>query len=417
MAYMKDSLGRRLDSFEVARDVPPGSRSVAGRVTASAMASPPTITASSTQVLTKFVAPDWSGYRISGAPQYQKSGLWVPRRSIDLSSTYDGWAGGWRREFDFDGPKFEFQTTPRTDSRLVIWVDDQPHTLTPLQLSSLAGVTVNSGIWITVDFGSRARRRIMIDMIGTGPVATGGAWTNPDGPVSFGSLVVANTDSVTPPSTAGPRIVWVGDSIAAGAGQDGSAQQDRRCAYTTQAAWRLGIADSFNHTSQPSTGLVQQSGGFGGYESRFGADVAPLAPDILVLQCSINDAVGWPAHQAALGPAFDSYVARVRDDLPGALLVAISPIIAGTPLSEQITVRDITKARASALGVPYIDCMDTTTPVFFGTGRVGSTTGDGNADYYREASSVKTRPNPAGHAHLGAFVAREMQRILRLRSL
>ena len=73
-------------------------------------------------------------------------------------------------------------------------------------------------------------------------------------------------------------------------------------------------------------------------------------------------------------------------------------------------IRDEVAPVAAALGVPFIDML--TPKIFGGTGRVGATSGHGNADIYR--NNDNTHPVNESHHLIATVLAGRISRALGL---
>jgi phospholipase/lecithinase/hemolysin len=66
------------------------------------------------------------------------------------------------------------------------------------------------------------------------------------------------------------------------------------------------------------------------------------------------------------------------------------------------------KAAAATLGIPFVDLL--TPAIFVGSGKVGATTGSGNADWARTNDGI--HPTDAGHWMLAQYIAGGLSRAL-----
>lgn len=170
--------------------------------------------------------------------------------------------------------------------------------------------------------------------------------------------------------------MMIGDSYRYGIGATDVAD-----AEAIQLGRLLGYADIWNYTAVPSTGVVKAdtANDFGKFSTRFASDVIPYLTDgdVLVYSGSVNDgglAAGTIQTQAAAD------LAALRAALPGVTILVTSPVYMTTPLASHLIVRSEMLAAASAAGLSFVDLMDTTLGIWFGTGNASATAGDGNAD-------------------------------------
>lgn len=348
-----------------------------------AMASPPTLALSasiSPAGSTKTIAWNNGAYRDSGPVINNGSNQAIIQAALqsDGVTRASGWGQGWLREFGFDGQYLSIRLSQSATRFLRIWVDGVPHSATLVAQSSLIGYTGSGGIYLNIDFGSRAWRQIAVELEDSTSV------------VPYGSMTIDPRDTVTPPLAAGSLWMWVGDSYGQGTGATRYAY-----GFVYQMARMLGMPRFWQWTSQASTGLVKTSSPYGAYLTRI-ADVIAQNPAGVVIQGSIND-----AGQAGIGAALTTYISTLKAALPRCRVIVTSPLFVASPLASYTTVGTDMSTAAAALGVPYLDLL---TPAYFsGTGKQGSTTGDGNADYYRATDG--THPNDAGHYALARTIA------------
>ncbi len=293
--------------------------------------------------------------------------------------------------FDFDGVQFDFVLKSNSGTRFRIWVNEQAATATMVSTTVAAG-TVE---YLNVNFGSASLgnpRRIVVELQDTSNL------------IQMYGLRIGPTDTVTPPQIKSPRVMVVGDSYAAGQGASFFSES-----YSRSLGRLMGWADTWSEfTSVSSTGLVATGGTtvgpYGG--NRLTYDVIPFNPDMVIVQGSINDT----PHLGAIGPALTSYVNTLKAAHPACVVVVTSPLYTATPTAEINSVRDEMQTAAAALDVPFIDMLGP--GYFFGTGRLGTTTGDGNADVYR--ASDGSHPTKEGHFMLARILAGQLTEALDL---
>lgn len=280
-------------------------------------------------------------------------------------------------EFDFDGQAFEINLVQQFGGGSYrVWANEQ---VSAYQAIAAAG----GAAFVKVDFGSRAQRRITIEA---------------DFGLTFGGITHAKVDSIMAPTlTAGATLAVVGDSFSVGQGI--TAGNVSAQSYAAVLARLLGFVD-WRMYGQSGTGLLAPNGSVGTYRTRI-ADVAGYQPDVLLIQGSINDAASGGAN--TLGPEIATYVAALRAQCPSSRLVAVSPM-ALTNSGQATNAANATDCKAGflAAGVPYVDAV--AGGWFFGTGKVGATTGDGNADFYQSSVSA-SHPSVAGHDYMARRIA------------
>jgi lysophospholipase L1-like esterase len=357
-----------------------------------AMGSPPTLTLTAAvepAASTKKIAWNWPGYRSNMPMINNGSEQAVGQSPIYANETERAGPAGSsiRREFDFDGQYFSVRVSSQAGLKLRIWVNEIPSSSALILASTITGYTVG-GQYLNVNFGSRAYRRLVFEYEDTANAAVwGSAWTDP-------------RDSITPPSTPSPLVMWVGDSY--GLGLEATYYSS---AFSIQAARMLGWPNLWNQTSVASTGLVATHENYGNYKSRLAKDVLPYMPEtngLLVIQGSINDG----PHANTVAQALAEYYAAFKAQRPKIPVVITSPLFAAEPTSEYLTIASILQERAETLGLPYLNMMEPETPTFTGTGKAGSPADNGNADYYR--TSAGFHPNEQGHYYLAHQIATKL---------
>lgn len=411
MAYMKDLTGRRLDSFEVADSATVANRlgtrlrlareRARGRTSLDlgVMASPPTIAngsasldASLTKVYT--IAANPAVFATSGgAPTVYSTNFWI-FPAVTLPNGTGGNVGnggfnvnGWAVEFMADATKIEIRNLKGTSSRgLMIEVDGQR-----VQASSITWDSSTSTMYTLLTFGSRAIRRIRVE----GSEFSG-----------FRAIAVGPTDAIWNPGGDRLTMAMVGNSITA---MTGASLPNG--GFAKSLGKLLGLAD-VREIAIGGTGMVNP----GTANSTFGdvhrvADVVACAPDIIVIPASPND-TAYTAGQITAG-ALATYQAHraANPDTPivaGGLFPGSAAAAAGT-----IKIEAAAKAAFDAWGdpnsfwVPIVSDPDGSW--VYGTGRVGATAGNGNADLY-VSSADPVHPSQAGHDYYARRWAMAIER-------
>lgn len=322
------------------------------------------------QSYTSIVCDDLTKYRPlgvgSGATRRGASG--VQAFACDwLMGTYNPQSP--RLEFLFDGPEIEFGVRQFTGAQYHLMVDGEYVTRYPQSLAGTAGDWGN----IKVTFGSRAPRRIVLEMYNAG------------GPWFLGAWMGVND---TMRATAAPtrRLAVMGDSYA------GGAYSSPIGTFVTSMSQTLGFRDFIN-AGAGSTGWLA-TGGKAKAGDRLAADVLNHAPTDVVLALGHNDTSFTNTSIAAEVTATLTTIRATLPDLRS--LVVVGPLFAGSTPGVYTAMNDAMQA-ASAQADAFIDTVDS--PIFTGTGRVGATTGDGNGDLYIGADGA--HPTDAGNEWLG----------------
>jgi lysophospholipase L1-like esterase len=342
------------------------------------MASPPTITAGSAGGSTVIsdevaVAKDDAAFRYLGntagvGASFPQTLYYAPDNIYYLASINTIFATGpWAVEFMFDGSEFEWKTTGNAGKYRLI-VDDELVTAAAQSGPSATG----SEYLIHVAFASRAVRKIRLELTSNS---------------RFGGLNVGPNDTVwTPFTPALPTAVMLGDSFTEGTGADSTLD----C-----LALQLGHYLGWNvHASGlGATGYLNPgSGSKVKFADRLTKDVYNRNPDIVFIAGGINDHASYT--EAAIQAEALSVFNAIRTNLPHARIYTMGPFWSnGSPTSSVTDARDAIEAAAASAGVQFIDNIDE--EWITGSGRVGSTTGSGNADYY--TGTDNTHPSQAGH--------------------
>lgn len=328
------------------------------------------------------VAASGSPYRWEGAPLTSPFGT-------DFVAPYFAGASQsvpWRASVDFHGTAFGVKLFGG-GYEFMVWVNDQPVLGAPYTLAS-----DSSTYWANVTLPSTGHYRVTVELAGG------------DGGVPyFGGIAALPAYDIRPPADPSPvRVVVVGDSYGAGRGADGissSPNPNSFYGYVPLLSQLLGVPDVWT-VSIGGTGYVATVDGAEPYSGR-ASDVAAAAPDVVIVQGSINDG-GESGVQAAAA----SFVSGLMASLPDAVIIMTGPLYAAAYYSDVTTVASEVSAAAAALGVPFIDASTWAT----GTGYAGDTNGSGTSDYYQNGDSV--HPTPAGHQMLAQRMAAAVGAVL-----
>lgn len=316
-------------------------------------------------------------------------------------NTYTGSGGGTAFSVDFfhDGQQFELWAKwftgaayrLRVDGR---WITDTPQSF-PATTSDSQALATGTVYKLLCDFGSRAVRRIQIDLYD----------------LPFGGIYVGPNDTVWAPAPAAYKMLGFGDSLTAGsAGNTGFALGT----WLMRCAQLLGYDEAWN-AAIGGTGFVNP-GTAAVYLDRIATDITPYGPfDLIVVDDAYNDIAAYVAgtFQAAVAAFFTALKAAA----PTSLIVVVgqhSPSGTIGPTT-QLVGTDLKNA-ALAAGLPFVDpltgagydaagttIMPATTPWITGTGKLGATTGTGNADLYIYSDGIHL--TDAGHRYKARRVA------------
>jgi hypothetical protein len=345
------------------------------------MAVPPTITVNAVGAGTWTAAtvqtPANSAVRAEGGDIYKNvANFYVPRQPNNTTgAATDATTTVWRWAFDFDGQVFDVNVHGTAAASAVrVWSDGQAAALAP----TLAGTDAVEH-WVTVDFGSRALRRIVIEVVGYSK-----------------GLRVGPTDAIHAPSTLlGPKVALLHDSYGAGVGASNPI-----FGFAPILARLCGLP-GLSIFAIPGTGFDSVAQG-GAATQEYGASarlgfLTAFAPDALIIPGSINDGVSGTA-ATTVGPKIDATITAIRSALPNIPILMTSALRPDAGALAFGTTA-VYQAKATQYGATFVDA----TGWFTGTGKVGATTGTGTADNAR--ASDGNHPTDVGHRGYGSRFA------------
>lgn len=209
----------------------------------------------------------------------------------------------------------------------------------------------------------------------------------------FLGIAVGPTDDVQAGVVTKPRTIIIGDSFTEGPGNE---RQGYAGLLEYMLDWDVWISGS------GGTGYIRDKVDSGrvNIEDRLGTDLLPWSPEIVVFAAGIND---MDFDASDVGAAAGRCYAAVRDNLPDAELIVISPFWKNEfPTYAMWRVADAIKAAALAAGATYIDLLR---PILWtGTGNEGAPTGSGTSDLY--VASDGTHATLAGHRAIADRIKR-----------
>jgi lysophospholipase L1-like esterase len=312
-------------------------------------------------------------------------------------NTYASGQGVWSVEFGTDAQIFQVRMKYISAATMYRLSIDGRKVTDLMQPSN--GTTAGSGHLITFDLGSAAPRRIRLDF-STFP---------------FGGVYIPPTATLWAVPLQGGRFMTLTDSIG-----DGSAQNTGAgCGtWTDRLARFLGSTDQWRQ-GRGGTGYIT-AGSYTTFGNRVNADVIAWNPSRLVIFGGYNDNGG---SQSAIATAAASLYSTIKAGLPSCEVYVLgcwSP--SGSPAAS-ITNTDTTlRTAAAAAGYPFVSpvtgsiydatgaLVATHGPWITGTGRVGATTGSGNADFYIGTDAV--HPTDAGHIYLARRIAAAIRELM-----
>jgi len=246
--------------------------------------------------------------------------------------------------------------------------------------ASAAGIGSGGSYRIPLTFADARSRVITVDWDSNSALIVGF-----DTPIGSGIAYPASGKK-------GPRVLFVGDSFTEGTGASGAPN------YVTWASWHMGWEDVWRCGSG-STGYVED-GTRQSLVDRYANDIITQAPDICVIAMGINDRTAYNSSPSSVTTAATTVWDAVIAARPQTQLIIVGPWSnrGGIYVDSVLVAMDTALAAlASARGLRYISPIQE--GWITGNGKVGATTGNGNADIY--ISTDGTHPSNAGHEYLG----------------
>jgi lysophospholipase L1-like esterase len=368
--------------------------------TLAVMASPPTISTSNTEPTTETAI-----YNLRDNPNIFNTdgGAVVPYfDSVEQGhvARFKGWTtaatgsgfisddpptfgGPWRVSFYADATIVQCRVDGGTNIPFRVLVNGQYASLTPTTTPGGAFMS-----YLKIDFtsvGGKAVRLITIEGAGS---------------TSFADARVAPTSSVfAAPKSDLLRLIVMGDSLTTGTG-----------ATLENDGWvrifkdYIGVSDVWE-SGVGGTGYLNNASTFLTLRQRMPYDVLPYTHDACVFNMGINDLAFTPA---AIALEASTCIELYRNTFPVNPLFIVGSTYGTAPIASmkaiELALSNMVAARATTdsnlFFVPVSGVgLATDSPYIFGTGKVGTTTGDGNADLYVTSDGVHF--NTLGHAHWG----------------
>lgn len=140
------------------------------------------------------------------------------------------------------------------------------------------------------------------------------------------------------------------------------------------------------------------------FNDRVGLDVVPASPHAIVEMGGLNDSAIAGITPEAAQAAVEAWLDTVISARPETIVFMTGPMAPGAPSVGDVKIGAAKKAAAAKYprNVAYIDNL--TDPWFFGTGRQGNATGDGNRDWAIGSDTI--HPTLEGHRYLAQRLAR-----------
>lgn len=198
------------------------------------------------------------------------------------------------------------------------------------------------------------------------------------------------------------KVMVVTDSFGGGA-------VNNRKSWIQVAYAKLGFQNLYIDT-KGSTGFTVYANNEYGTATRL-AYLTSVQPDILHIQCSVNDA---GATQSAITTAVNNYIAWVRANIASNPLIIVSGVMGqatAETLGESYVRQAIEALQVTDKRLLFIPITSDGTKFISGTGNPTNIKNDGNCDAYMGTDNV--HPNTRGHTeYLGARMARKIEAAL-----
>lgn len=330
------------------------------------------------------IANNHAALRFFGARSMVTYSAYVGNGSSAVGSLSAGNGLGYFMEFELDASAFElrlngdFGTASSLD--YMMWIDGMPVSREPLKYGTSTGKWITKFAWAT-----KRRRRITI----LTAALLHQMWVGPND-VLFPSLRKLNRVAAV-----------VSDSFSVGV--CGAGAQSRIGAWMYRTLLRLGF-DDIHCAGQSTTGYVNDNSGTNGagkFRDRLATEVIPVAPDAVFYLGSVNDDNGTITPAQVGVEALANYQ-QLAAALPNTDLIVVGPqyMDGGVHLPRNVIEAAIVAACAASPNVVrYVGAQGWIT----GTGKVGTTTGTGNADIYTAADGVHPSMYD-GHMYYGDCV-------------
>lgn len=364
--------------------------------THTALASPPTVTITSSQDIVSA-----STIAVTSSSQYMTlhSGdafSVVNTSYLTAGQTFPGLSirDPYSVSFGFDGLVCGIQVTSAPGHYYRVIVNDQ--------LVGTWGGTAGPGggavKYIYVTFASAGNNRIRVDSVSS----------------DIANIFVGPNDSIWALGTRGPKCLIVADSYVGGAGTPTTG-------YTGASSWAWTFGEQMGWDNVIPAGIggagwiVRNGSGVNGGVNNIqdrAAGIVSMAPDIVIFTAGKNDS---GQTTTAMSNAVASVLSTVSAGLPNALMVVTGPMFPGAATNRTADATWTPMENAIFSGCSgfskAITARTANAGIFTGTGKAGSLSGTGNGDIYIQSDG--THPNQAGCDYAGYRMARLVKGALR----
>lgn len=318
-------------------------------------------------------------------------GMWITSANSDPYFSVD---------FEVDCSQIEILVGDNNQG-VFVWVDGELIAANPVQTTNAGNIGV-----IPLTFSSRGPRRITVNT------------------KRFWGVFIGPNDTIWRSSAPlGPKVIVLGDSFTEGTGSESYKSSVQ--GFVQQLGALMGWPNIWASGSG-STGYINPgTAGRVKFRDRVQTDVIANNPDVVIVAGGINDLsytdpdTGQTVTPEKVGVEAGFLFDAIRTGLPNATLIVLSEFKpSGTGLYQYVQLRDAIFAAARSRGAIVVDTIGGPEPYsgtasqytdkgwITGTGKVGATTGSGNADLY--TSTDGTHPSPAGHEYLARRIARAL---------
>lgn len=279
-------------------------------------------------------------------------------------------ASSWAWEFDYYGADLAlyFRNAISAGSYFWVWVNGQPATAAPVASTASAA---NNAYWYRLTWAAAAQRRVRIYVAGA----------------DYGGVAVQPTDSISATGKPNYSILVLGDSYT-----DGTGATNQLTSYPVTLGRMLDV--ELFQCGIGGTGYVQPGSGVPYGDATRINPIGTLRPDEVWFVGSINDST-YTSTQVSTN-AVAAWNA-VKAASPNSIIrVCGVQANSGSMSAANIANNNALKAAAQAAGYSWFD------PIgegwITGSGHVGATAGNGNADIMVWTDGV--HPSQAGHDYM-----------------
>lgn len=314
------------------------------------MSSPPTVAYSSSSahtVSSPIFVQAADGATVSSTFNYRKcskvtaANALVSAKSVTSTLTPGALNGSHLSSFAFtyDGTAIALQFSNNSQD---YWIKVDGEYVSLTATSCTSGGALGT---IQLTFGSAAMREIEFILAGVGDE------------MRFSGAFIEQTASIAPVAPRGPKVIVMGDSFGEGTGATSAINS-----YPMILSDTLGWDDIITSSTGGAGLLATSSGTKLTYRQRFALDVAPFAPDILIIQGSINDSTQTTA---AVSAELQLLIAEIRAALPYCKIIVTSMMAAsggGFASPGFYLAAEGMKQGAEAAGVDFINLLEQDLP-------------------------------------------------------